>query len=413
MIWKFLVGILCVIMTARAEERIFFLHLPKSGGITFRSVLADRYAQSECPKLMFPDVQEDDFKAAARQYLLVHGHLLYFRVQPHVKDFKKVTILRHPVDRVISEHNYILNRIHPKPREQMLREHGLPEKGDPIETAENVACRFFSKLNPLDPTIPIEKHLESAKEVLSTEFDFVGITEKMEESIQLFYHYMGWQVPEWTPVHNTTEREKTYPQEVLDAIAKRNWADIELYQYAVKLFEAQKMRQATLVQEEKITWVSAVDYDFNQALDGWGWCPRENLPEGTFRWLCSPEKGMMAFPLEAGFNYRFKAKVYIELKLISSLRILVNNHVLKVTVNVQEDCKEKDKYVWAEVEGSIPKDWIVEAKKTQIEWIIDDPKRVPSLDAYRGRCGSNRIQILPEDAYRGRCGFTPMRVSSS
>jgi hypothetical protein len=65
----------------------------------------------------------------------------------------------------------------------------------------------------------------------------------MDESVALFCNLMGWKPPETIPILNATDAsESIYPQDVLDSIAERNWADIELYQFAKELFEIEKQK---------------------------------------------------------------------------------------------------------------------------------------------------------------------------
>jgi hypothetical protein len=382
---------LLLFISCYAEEKIFFLHIPKSGGLTLRAILTDHYSVGTYKS----GSKLDGVFDSLADYSLVCQHFRYFDVKESFVDFMKMTFLRDPVSRVISEHHYILDRNHPKKGTAgVLKDHFLPSEGDPIETAENIACKCLSRLNPLDSSIPIEKHLESAKESLAHDFDFIGITERMEESIALFCNLVGWEIPAWTPTHNTTPRKISYSQEILDAIALRNWADIALYKYAIELFEKQKTNIASRTLAEQVEWVDRVDFDFRAPLDGWGWCPRESWPEGVFRWLCTPEQGLIAFPLQSGKNYVLEAQLHIPSSLLSKFRLLVNGTIISYITKKLE--QSADQTNWFLVQATIPREYINEGKKTQIMFTIEDFKRKTGVDSYRGRCGSNRIRILPK-----------------
>ena len=205
-----------------SEEKIYFLHIPKTGGVSVTALLRSHYT---------PEQKRGAFA------LLRSKHVYYHRVKNRYKGYKFITFLRHPIARVLSEHRFCLQTFAP----HILKSHFLPPDGDPIETASNVACKILSGLDPEDRTISIEQHLESAKKTLAEDIFFLGITEKMDESMEILYKWMGWQLPEKIPFLNMTDHSKEfYSPEVVDGIAKRNWADIELYQYALKLFEDQK-----------------------------------------------------------------------------------------------------------------------------------------------------------------------------
>jgi|GEM_PF-2267904 len=381
-------------ISCHAEEKIFFLHIPKSGGLTFRAVLMDHY-----PVGSYKDGSDlecrEGLVSSLQNYSLICGHFLYSEVKEPLQKFLKITFMRDPISRVISEHHYIFDREHQKKGvkkdvAEVCKEHFLPSNGDPIETAENVACKCLSQLDLSDPSISIEKHLESAKKSLSQDFCFIGITERMEESLTLFHERVGWACPRWTPVHNTTPRKNSYSQEILDEIALRNWADIELYKYAVDLFEQQKTNFSPRIAQEVIKWVDRIDFDFRAPLDGWGWCPRENWPEGVFRWLCTPEQGVIAFPLQSGKNYNLETQLYITDDLLSSFRLIVNGTSIQYTT-------KKIKNEWFLLKATISRKNIQKGKKTHIEFTIDDPQRKPAIDSYRGRCGSNLIRIQPKN----------------
>ncbi len=322
---------------------------------------------------------------------VVSGHLYYYHIKDYVKDFKKVTFLREPVARVLSEHRYVFERDHRHPS-KVLAEHFLPTQGDPLDTAANVACRCLSQLDPLDPSISIEQHLESAKATLLNEFDFVGITEEMEESTTLFYQLLGWKPPEEIATHNTTPVKRSPgPVALLQAIAERNWADIALYQFAREIFALEKERIVPWRQDEQIQWVDHLEYCFQGPLDGFGWCPRERWAEGTFRWLWSSERGCIEFPLISGYNYVLKADLYLQSALVSKLKIWVNGRLRPHSLDARHQSHAG--YQWYTCSVTIPASFLRAREKTRIEIEICDPQRRPATDSYRGRCGSKKISI--------------------
>jgi len=322
---------------------------------------------------------------------LFTGHFFYSAVRDKSKDFKKVVIMRDPIERILSEQRYIFDQTHKNPS-VILNEHFLSPESTPIESAENIACKLLSQINPFDPTIPIEQHLQSAKETLANEFDFIGITEKMSESIALFFHLMGWNPPEEVPIHNTSNKRSSKPPSLpLDEIAKRNWADIELYEFGKELFEQQKKRPFPRLTDDNIQWVDRIDYDFNQPLDGFGWCPRESLPSGTFRWLWSSERGCIEFPLSDDYGYILDADLLILPALIAKLSFAVNG--VKISHRFGKLQPSSDEYQWVHSKAFIPRNLLQNKKKARIEITVEDPDRVPAKDSYRGRCGCRKITI--------------------
>ncbi len=384
-----------------AEEKIFFSHIPKTGGLTIRSLLENHYSQDDISiglSCLFN--KKDPIIDPFSNKKLICGHFFYSKAGPYTEDYRKITFLRDPVERILSEHHYIFDREH-RDRSRILKQHYLPLEGDPIDTAANIACKFLSRLDPSDPLVPIEQHLESAKDVLMNDFDFIGITEEMDESIALLCNFLGWELPTEIAIHNVTDRKQTqYSQDVLEGISKRNWADIELYQFAKKLFEVEKQNRVSYIKKEEITWVNEIDYDFKQPLDGFGWCNRENWPEGIFRWLCSSEKGHIEFPLIARFDYHMQLRLLIKTSLLPILSISVNNIVLSHQVKSLDDLMNE--YQWYVCHVHIPQEVLQEGKKTKLTIAIDDVDRIPVRDSYRGRCGLSRILINVHPKNLGR-----------
>jgi len=368
-----------------AQEKIFFLHVPKTGGCTFRSLLEDHYPVEAYRPFMNWKTFRPDHKTF-QNLSLVHGHMLYSRAMPYCKNFIKITFLRDPVARVLSEHRFLsasknnLGHI----------QHFLPPNSDPIDTAANIACMFLSQLDPLDPNISIEQHLESAKNSLK-EFDFVGITEQMDESIALFFQMIGWKLPEKIPFLNTTDPSRSNdPQEILDAIAERNWADIELYRFAKELFEAKKQKIIPRILNKTIQWQDNIDYDFRGPLEGYGWCPREHTRDGLFRWIGSPERGCIDFPLAAGYNYSFEIILCINRSLLSKLAITINGKDLACEPKFWSYFNGHESFI---CKALIPNDFIRQGQMTRVEIAIHDPDHIPERNYYHGRCGCSKILI--------------------
>ena len=371
-----------------AEERVFFLHIPKSGGMSFRLLLADRYAARECFIDTWLATNPENVNRQVKNIKFLSGHFLYSLMREPCRDFVKVTFLREPVARVLSEQRYCLyNGFKDFPL--VLREHFLPPDGEPIYTAANIACKLLSQLDPQDPNITIAQHLESAKETLVRDFDFVGITEELEESIALFFASRGWKQPEKIPQYNVTNPALTrYPRTLLQEIAERNWADIELYAFAKELYAEEKKTAALPIKEEPLEWVDQIDDLFRGSLDGVGWCLRDYASNwGIFRWICSAEKGYIDYPLDASNSYSFEVDLRIDPSLLPKLSLSINGVALLYTGAY---CGNDQ---WYTCSGVIPSTLLVSGQKTRLGIAILDPKRLVPKDFYRGRCACKRIAM--------------------
>lgn len=384
--------ILCSLLSY-CEGKILFLHIPKSGGITVSSIFLDHFAMERTYRLEWHKFDPFDLQKRLADIDLLYGHTPYQILDPLSKDFWKATFLRDPVERVLSEQRYVMDRKHIDPDAKAVRcDHLLPLVGDPIDTASNVACKMLSRLNPFDPAIPIERHLESAKEVLANEFDFVGITERMEESIELLSEQLGWSVPEEIPIHNTTPSfGRIYSQEILEGIERRNWADRQLYAFAQELFEEQiQKRKLSFLPERSLEWRSEVIYDFREPLDGCGWCPRERWGEDIFRWLSSSERGRIEFALLPD-DYVLEFELLIHRNLIKKIAFFAGGSLLAHKISHFDPSSAE--YRWCTVKAFLPKTYIGQGQKTELMIAILDKEYTAPKDSYRGRCGSKKITI--------------------
>ena len=226
----FLQGRLCY-----ASGPFVFIHIPKTGGQTVVELLDNHFDHRKIfPGYLYRDL-DGCRKKTFKNLDLIRGHFFYSQLC-HLHG-KKITFVREPVERTLSEHRFWLLYEHNTGRDSALvRLHYLPP-GDPLYTMSNHQCLFLSSYDPRDPTITIEQHLESAIKNLNEDFWFVGITEKLDDGIRTIFSMMGWCDPGTIPRRNSTKpSSETFSDALLEDIRQRNWADIKLYECAKELY---------------------------------------------------------------------------------------------------------------------------------------------------------------------------------
>jgi len=151
---------------ARPEAKpTFFFHIPKCAGTSVWAALYDIYGTRHVYLVNTPK-RRAQFAAmpqeTRRRYSAVGGHapLSYFREHlGDMADYHKIITLRDPVDRAISQYNYIRAHVtHPRyavVATQSLKEFAeitlrpdrqvtlLTGRGDDVEGAINIVTRFF------------------------------------------------------------------------------------------------------------------------------------------------------------------------------------------------------------------------------------------------------------------------------
>lgn len=86
--------------------------------------------------------------------------------------------------------------------------------------------------------------IDAAKEVIRRKL-IIGFTDKLDESLRRFAQYFGWPL-EGEPLdcvqHFQRYAEHAVPSDVeAAALARTQWADLQLYEYALSIFEEQSV----------------------------------------------------------------------------------------------------------------------------------------------------------------------------
>lgn len=231
-----------------------FVHLAKTGGMSLNKVLEKVYPCSSRLSFHAKNLQEelDQFRlqpALAHLHLkLVYGHGTAGLHNYIPKRCHYITMLRDPVDRVISHYAYIKSTPD-KPRPVAWRLNEIYDKK--LTLADAVQNRFFSifenaqtlSLSGLtkeefqrDP----DKALALAKQAID-EYFAVGLTEEFGLSVCLFAKRLGWQsVPVLERSNQTADKKKfggSIDANTIDVIQNFNRMDTQLYKHAKRRFE--------------------------------------------------------------------------------------------------------------------------------------------------------------------------------
>ncbi len=222
---------------------VIFLHLPKVGGSTLGTLLDWQYGHGNvCTVSLHRKIPE--FKALPveeRARLKCLSGQFGFGIHKWIPgESTYITLLRHPVKRLISSYYYINVR-----KTRM----GLPESGRTIEHAllDDLQTRYQLSFivggddvqqiieSPLPPNA-----LEIAKQNIENHFSVVGLTERFDESLLLMKRALGWKRV-WFYARKNVNRARAsmdeIPSQTLKLIEQKCEAELELYEYAQKQFD--------------------------------------------------------------------------------------------------------------------------------------------------------------------------------
>ena len=293
-------------MTASRERSLLFLHVRKTGGTSFYRVLSNRFAARDCLVLAHgPAHRARDFDALR----FIAGHfdascLGRFRSPPFL-----ITCLREPLDRTLSVYSYY--RSFPLEQYALL----LPDLGQAAYERRVFAMRLarecsideFMRRAPeaarehlgdvqtrvfcgLPPEATGER-LDAALRALER-CDFLGLTERLDESAAWLARRLGWAELGPLPRENVSAerlRRDELSAETLGALRRLTALDAELYRRATELYEKRiaEWKRAADPRDHSLPCTDAApvpDLRFEEAIRGGGWLGRERV--GDEPWFC-------------------------------------------------------------------------------------------------------------------------------
>jgi hypothetical protein len=235
--------------SVEAREAVIFLHLPKTAGTTLNRLIEWEYRLSEMYSV---DPVLFQWSAAhmrklplprLRKTRMFKGHMLFGLHQTLPQSSTYITVLRDPVERVLSAFYFMRSyKLHPL-YWKLRREKWTIDEFVERLTRDNVQCKIIAGADYHAPCT--EAISEKASQHLSQYFSVVGLSERFEESLALMKLRFGWQLKSYSSFNVTRTRPKKgdLSSTTLDLIRERNRFDIALYQHAATLFEAAVSKQ--------------------------------------------------------------------------------------------------------------------------------------------------------------------------
>ena len=173
--------------------RLIFLHLPRTGGMSVRNVMEQVFGHDNVGRPWWGDHAGEELTEEDKEKKAWFGHFRYGLHKWLGKDVRYFTMLRHPVDRFVSE--YCRNQYRTKfgftpvqLAQNLNKCFGFDGYGDNLQVRLLAGETRETRIN--------SSHVERALENLDR-FVHVGFYDQYERTIE-FFRSLGWK---FEPVH--------------------------------------------------------------------------------------------------------------------------------------------------------------------------------------------------------------------
>lgn len=217
-------------------DTMLFVHIPKTAGVSVGKALQqcfDHFHGVEWDRISASFRQAthraayEQTRAASRQVIMGHfgwNEIMVWR--NHDLPLKCGTILRNPVERLISNYNYNCSDRHPA-RENFM------QRFPTIESYARGAIRDVQ----LTQAIGYVASFEGVLLKLLQNYSFIGLTERLPQSLAHLSRSHGLpQIPEYHDNVGTRPADGLH-QQVSEFVHKRNHNDIKIHQLMMRLYD--------------------------------------------------------------------------------------------------------------------------------------------------------------------------------
>lgn len=217
-------------------HRFFFVHIQKTGGTALKRRLRNQFGAGLYPTrgvdgddmwelLMSVSRLRERLAARGDEIEAIAGHFPLRTTDALNGDFRTLTVLREPVERMLSTLRGISG--------------GSADLDEVYDGLHGLASNNMTKMLALTPVelkatifsgFEVDRdHLERAKEALAS-MDAVGFQEQLEDFCGVLIARFGWNLGE--PVLLNTGPDVDVPAKLRERIAEDNHLDLELYDFA-------------------------------------------------------------------------------------------------------------------------------------------------------------------------------------
>ena len=239
-------------------QQFFFLHIPKTAGMSFTAFLCDQFQQSEILSGAYWETIRKRPLSELEKYRLITGHIGY-ELAFHLNNPFVVAIFRNPIDRLCSVYEY-LNEVFDRDPNMTVEDPDinsfiqlwkvavrrpfaefLDSTEAPVVAAllRNPQSRQLAQSTPYQLSDLSDEQIFQLAEPRLKKIDVVGTVENFADTVTATCRKAGWPLPTDLNRYNQNITEKRSVRETLDAslrkkIEQMSAVDLELYSLAKK-----------------------------------------------------------------------------------------------------------------------------------------------------------------------------------
>jgi len=222
-------------------KRVFFDHIPKCGGSSLKHYLESNYLRRKTKSFYHTDPRSalNDFKNTAdskrHSCQLIIGHYLNTIIDHIHPESIKVTVLREPIDRIISHYYYVKRSPSHYLFEKVTKgKLSISEyvESDLSHELVNFYTTYFSGIPNEDAMLNPEESVDLAIRNISKNYDIIGylddfslLTDSLYEQLKLKYKYKG------EVINHSIKRKSTgeIDDSTRASIQQANRLDVDFY----------------------------------------------------------------------------------------------------------------------------------------------------------------------------------------
>ena len=225
-----------------SQDRILFDHLPKCGGTTVSAFLKENYPV----RLIYetdgsnPQKSVEEFKKLPQKnrwkYHLYHGHLAHHIIDHVNSSSIFITVLREPVDRIISHYFFVKGRkshyLHKEIVEKNISLEDYCSSGLSHELRNFYVTHYTGLSIEEAESKPVES-VDLAFKILTEKYHLVGFQDEIPAFVNALIQTASLQAPFKNTVRkksNNRLKIDSLPKSTIDKITEVNFLDARLYE---------------------------------------------------------------------------------------------------------------------------------------------------------------------------------------